>query len=224
MKSVVPQRAPRLCDASVRVCTSIERKPASSEKNMYGNARITYAAGEEAPGLLRRTSAGVPLKTLSSPTTITIGGTTNGMSARNAITGRSLGTFRCTEVDRRHEERETDHDRLEREQERDPERLPEVAVVDHPAVVVQRCSTCPSGSLLRLKSSVAKSGHQEVGGARAAARCTADGAMYRRDLTSPTSPHAAAAGCRCSIIPASTTNIPNAIACARCGLLSTLPV
>src|SRR3954451_2862491 len=39
--SVVVQRAPRLCDASVRVWTSIERKPASSEKNMYGNARMT---------------------------------------------------------------------------------------------------------------------------------------------------------------------------------------
>ncbi len=38
---VVVQRAPRLCDASVSVCTSIDRKPASSVKNMYGNARIT---------------------------------------------------------------------------------------------------------------------------------------------------------------------------------------
>ena len=42
--SVVAQLAPRLCDASVSVWTSIARKPASSEKNMYGNARITYAA------------------------------------------------------------------------------------------------------------------------------------------------------------------------------------
>ena len=39
--SVVRQLAPRLCDASVSVCTSIARKPASSEKNMYGKARIT---------------------------------------------------------------------------------------------------------------------------------------------------------------------------------------
>ena len=43
-KSVVGQLAPRLWDASVSVCTSIERKPVSSEKYMYGNARITYAA------------------------------------------------------------------------------------------------------------------------------------------------------------------------------------
>src|SRR5581483_5114460 len=42
--SVTGQLAPRLCDASVSVCTSIDRKPASSEKNMYGNARITYVA------------------------------------------------------------------------------------------------------------------------------------------------------------------------------------
>ena len=41
LRSVVPQRAPRLCEASVSVCTSIDRKPASSEKNMYGNARMT---------------------------------------------------------------------------------------------------------------------------------------------------------------------------------------
>ena len=46
----VVQRAPRLCDASVNVCTSIERKPASSEKNMYGNARITYAAARKPHG------------------------------------------------------------------------------------------------------------------------------------------------------------------------------
>jgi hypothetical protein len=40
-KSVVGQPAPRLCEASVSVCTSIERNPVSSEKYMYGNARIT---------------------------------------------------------------------------------------------------------------------------------------------------------------------------------------
>ena len=39
--SVVGQPAPRLCEASVSVCTSIERKPVSSEKYMYGKARIT---------------------------------------------------------------------------------------------------------------------------------------------------------------------------------------
>ena len=50
LTSVVGQRAPRLCDASVSVCTSIERKPASSEKNMYGNARITYAAARKPHG------------------------------------------------------------------------------------------------------------------------------------------------------------------------------
>ena len=49
-KRVVPQRAPRLWEASVSVCTSIERKPASSEKNMYGNARITYAAARKPQG------------------------------------------------------------------------------------------------------------------------------------------------------------------------------
>ena len=31
-QSVVRQVAPRLCEASVSVCTSIARKPASSEK------------------------------------------------------------------------------------------------------------------------------------------------------------------------------------------------
>src|SRR5438046_5075665 len=36
---VVPQLAPRLCEASVKVCRSIERKPASRAKYMYGNAR-----------------------------------------------------------------------------------------------------------------------------------------------------------------------------------------
>ena len=40
-RSVVRQGAPRLCDASVSVCTSIARKPVSSEKYMYGKARIT---------------------------------------------------------------------------------------------------------------------------------------------------------------------------------------
>ena len=40
---VLTQPAPRLRDASVSVCTSIARKPASRAKNMYGNARITYA-------------------------------------------------------------------------------------------------------------------------------------------------------------------------------------
>ena len=49
-RSVVGQLAPRLCDASVSVCTSIDRKPASSEKNMYGNARITYAATRKPHG------------------------------------------------------------------------------------------------------------------------------------------------------------------------------
>ena len=39
--SVVRQLAPRFCDASVSVWTSIARKPASREKYMYGNARIT---------------------------------------------------------------------------------------------------------------------------------------------------------------------------------------
>jgi hypothetical protein len=39
--SVVGHPAPRLWDASVSVCTSIERKPVSSEKYMKGNARIT---------------------------------------------------------------------------------------------------------------------------------------------------------------------------------------
>ena len=43
-KSVVRQGAPRLCEASVSVCTSIARKPVSSEKYMYGKERITYAA------------------------------------------------------------------------------------------------------------------------------------------------------------------------------------
>ncbi len=50
LKSVVPHRAPRLCDASVSVCTSIDRKPASSEKNMYGNARMTYAPARKPHG------------------------------------------------------------------------------------------------------------------------------------------------------------------------------
>ncbi len=49
--SVVGQLAPRLCDASVSVCTSIERKPASSEKNMYGNARMTYAVARNPHGV-----------------------------------------------------------------------------------------------------------------------------------------------------------------------------
>ena len=41
---VVGQAAPRLCEASVNVWTSMARNPVSSEKYMYGNARITYAA------------------------------------------------------------------------------------------------------------------------------------------------------------------------------------
>ena len=48
--SVVAQLAPRLCEASVSVCTSIARKPASSEKYMYGKARITYAAARNPYG------------------------------------------------------------------------------------------------------------------------------------------------------------------------------
>ena len=47
---VVGQRAPRLCEASVSVWMSIERNPASSEKNMYGNARITYAVARKPHG------------------------------------------------------------------------------------------------------------------------------------------------------------------------------
>src|SRR5581483_3966459 len=43
-------------------------------------------------------------------------------------------------VDRRHEEEQRDHDRLEGEQERDLQRVPEVAVVDHPAVVRDRAA------------------------------------------------------------------------------------
>ena len=39
--SVVRQVAPRFSEASVSVCTSIARKPASSEKKTYGKARIT---------------------------------------------------------------------------------------------------------------------------------------------------------------------------------------
>ena len=50
LSNVLGQLAPRLCDASVSVCTSIDRKPASSEKNMYGNARITYAAARNPQG------------------------------------------------------------------------------------------------------------------------------------------------------------------------------
>ena len=49
--SVVRQLAPRLCEASVSVWTSIDRKPASREKYMYGNARITYAVARNPYGL-----------------------------------------------------------------------------------------------------------------------------------------------------------------------------
>ena len=123
---VVGQLAPRLCDASVSVCTSIARKPASSAKYMYGNARITYAADEEAAGLARRTRTASPCRRSSSPTTSTIGGTTNGIRAQERDHRPQLRQLQVHPVDRRHEEEQADHDRLEREQERDLQRVPEL--------------------------------------------------------------------------------------------------
>src|SRR4051794_1214221 len=52
-RSVVRHVAPSDCDASVSVCTSIARKPASSERYTYGKARITYAATRNVYGFER---------------------------------------------------------------------------------------------------------------------------------------------------------------------------
>ena len=175
------QLAPRLCDASVSVCTSIERKPASSEKNMYGNARITYAADEEAVRACRGTRTGVQ---------------------------RVLVELEQAddEHDRRHDERHERHEARSpaaasaasgapsRSSARRAARLttivssasmneslsvvPELRVVDDHAVVRARLQhVARSALLLRLKRSVAISGIRKYAAAEQRARSTADGAI-----------------------------------------------
>ena len=66
---------------------------------MYGNERITYAPTRNMSGLPmnQNGACNVSLKNFSRPTTRMMGGITNGTSAMNPTTGRSRGTFRCTQ-------------------------------------------------------------------------------------------------------------------------------
>src|SRR5258705_8564165 len=74
--SRVNQLAPRLCDASVRLRTSIERRPVSTARYMYGNERTTYAATTRMllPKSDPASGNGPPLYERSSPNTRMIGG------------------------------------------------------------------------------------------------------------------------------------------------------
>src|SRR5512146_1360756 len=91
--SVRNHPAPRLCDASVNERTSLERRPTSTARYMYGSDSTVYPATSRT--LLPRSELvsgrGGPLKPRMSPNTRTIGGITNGRSVMNSTSRRSCG-------------------------------------------------------------------------------------------------------------------------------------
>src|SRR3954471_15348213 len=93
------QPAPRLWAASVNERMSMDWRPVSIARYMYGNDRTTYAKHSSAllPMSVYVNGSGGWLNVLINPKTSTIGGTTNGSSVMNSTNGRALGTRRRTQ-------------------------------------------------------------------------------------------------------------------------------